>query len=87
MRFLTGAVLLCAALFLSATRPASAGEVTLMPREDGAVEIGGRLLGFDGEVYRLDTIYGPLAVNAAGVTCAGAACPGEQVARIALSGS
>ncbi|MBL3562192.1 substrate-binding domain-containing protein [Rhodovulum sulfidophilum] len=89
MRFLTGAVLFCAALFLSATRPASAGEVTLVPREDGAVEIGGRLLGFDGEVYRLDTIYGPLAVNAAGVTCAGAACPGPgaQVTRIALSGS
>ncbi|ARC87238.1 hypothetical protein B5V46_00630 [Rhodovulum sp. MB263] len=89
MRFLIGAVLLCAALFPPASRPASAGEVTLLPREEGAAGIRGRLLGFDGELYRLDTIYGQLTVDGAGVSCKGAACPdpGARVARIALSGS
>ncbi|RAP42179.1 hypothetical protein BYZ73_05280 [Rhodovulum viride] len=87
MRCLPGA-LLCAALSLLAARPAPAEEVTLISR-DGTVEIGGRLLEFDDGIYRLDTIYGPLAVNADAVTCEGAACPGAEarVARFALSGT
>ncbi|RBO53202.1 cell envelope biogenesis protein OmpA [Rhodovulum sp. BSW8] len=87
MRCLPG-ILLCAALCLPAARPALAGDVTLMSR-DGAVEIGGHLLDFDGGTYRLDTIYGPLAVNADAVTCKGAACPGAEarVARFSLSGT
>ncbi len=54
---------------------ATAQEVRLVSKSSGLV-IGGSLLSFDGDHYRLDTIYGPLTVNAAGVICKGADCPG-----------
>lgn len=51
-----------------------AQDVTLTSR-DGALSVAGTLQGFDGEFYRLDTSYGPLTVDAAGVLCDGPACP------------
>ncbi|WP_338014553.1 phosphate ABC transporter substrate-binding/OmpA family protein [Rhodophyticola sp. CCM32] len=42
---------------------------------DGAIELDGALIGFDGEFYRVDTIYGPLTVSAQGVSCVGPGCP------------
>ena len=42
---------------------------------DGGLSLSGDLLGFDGEFYRLDTAYGVLTVDAAGVLCEGPACP------------
>ncbi len=42
---------------------------------DGGLSLQGDLLGFDGEFYRLDTVYGVLTVDAAGVLCDGPACP------------
>ena len=42
---------------------------------DGGLSLSGDLLGFDGEFYRLDTVYGVLTVDAAGVLCEGPACP------------
>jgi phosphate transport system substrate-binding protein len=42
---------------------------------DGGLSLSGDLLGFDGEFYRLDTAYGVLTVDAAGVLCDGPACP------------
>ncbi|WP_298840685.1 phosphate ABC transporter substrate-binding/OmpA family protein [uncultured Roseobacter sp.] len=79
----------CAALFLFALcRPLGAEDVTLTSR-DGEVELSGTLLGFDGELYRIDTIYGELTVDGSGVTCDGPACPSleDYVAEIRISGA
>ena len=77
----------CAALLLSAG-PARAQDVTLTA-PDGAVEISGTLLGFDGEFYRLRTQYGELTVDGSGVLCNGPGCPNLEnyVAELQISGS
>ncbi|MEM7631940.1 MAG: phosphate ABC transporter substrate-binding/OmpA family protein [Pseudomonadota bacterium] len=77
----------CAALFLFGTALA-AQDVTLTS-PDGRVEISGTLLGFDGEFYRVETIYGELTVDGSGVNCEGPACPNLQnfVAEVSVSGS
>jgi len=76
-----------AALFIFGTS-ASAQDVTLTS-PDGAVELSGTLLGFDGEFYRIETVYGELTVDGSGVNCDGPACPNLQnfVAEINVSGS
>ncbi|MDE4134347.1 phosphate ABC transporter substrate-binding/OmpA family protein [Phaeobacter sp. QD34_3] len=87
MAFLRAAI--CAALLLSGTAlPLFAQDVTLSS-PDGAVEITGNLLGFDGEYYRVDTKFGELTVDGSGVTCDGPGCPSlsDFVAEISLSGS
>ncbi len=65
-----------------------AQDVTLKSH-DGDVEISGDLLGFDGEFYRVDTIYGELTIDGSGVTCAGPGCPNLEnfVARVRFSGA
>lgn len=78
-----------AALFLfSGLSAAFAQDVTLRSR-DGSVEISGTLLGFDGEFYRVETIYGELTVDGTGVNCEGPACPSltNYVAEISISGA
>lgn len=65
------AAIFAALLFAGA---AAAQDVTLTSH-DGALSIEGSLQGFDGEFYRIDTAYGPLTVDAAGVICDGPACP------------
>ncbi|GAB4298060.1 MAG: phosphate ABC transporter substrate-binding/OmpA family protein [Roseovarius sp.] len=67
---------------------AAAQDVTLTSR-DGSVEISGNLLGFDGEFYRVDTIYGELTVDGSGVICEGPGCPDLEayVAEVTLSGA
>ncbi len=65
------------AIFLSAfagVMSASAQDISLTAR-DGAVEINGTFLGFDGEFYRVDTEFGVLTVDASGVNCEGPGCP------------
>lgn len=87
MRTFSAAI--CAALLLfGQTDPAAAQDVTLTSR-DGAVELSGTLLGFDGDYYRLDTIYGELTVDGSGVNCDGPGCPNLSnfVAELRLSGS
>ncbi|MEL0436956.1 phosphate ABC transporter substrate-binding/OmpA family protein [Phycobacter sp. K97] len=87
MAFLRAAI--CAALSLFANAlPILAQDVTLSS-PDGAVEITGNLLGFDGEYYRVDTKFGELTVDGSGVTCDGPGCPSlsDFVAEISLSGS
>lgn len=77
-----------AALFLFGFSPiARAQDVTLIS-PDSQVEISGTLLGFDGEFYRVDTIYGELTVDGSGVRCEGPACPNleDYVAELAISG-
>ncbi len=64
-----------AALFLLVSGAAVlADDVTLKSR-DGAIELSGTLLGFDGEFYRVETQYGELTVDGSGVLCEGPGCP------------
>ena len=69
------AKLLCAAVF-AALLPALAlaQDITLTSR-DGALSISGRLQGYDGEFFRIDSPYGALTIDAQGVICEGPACP------------
>lgn len=79
----------CAALFsLFFSTLAAAQDVTLTS-PDGAVEISGTLLGFDGEFYRVDTKFGELTVDGSGVNCDGPGCPNlsAYVAEVTFSGS
>jgi phosphate transport system substrate-binding protein len=68
------------------TAPLAAQDVTLTS-PDGSVEVSGTLLGFDGEFYRVDTVYGELTVDGSGVNCEGPACPDLQnyVAELSVS--
>ncbi|SEQ88136.1 substrate-binding domain-containing protein [Thalassovita taeanensis] len=78
-----------AALFLLGfSVPVWAQDVTLIS-QDETVEISGTLLGFDGEYYRLDTIYGELTVDGSGVKCEGPGCPSleDYVAELSISGA
>ena len=82
------AAIFAALSFYASGLAAFAQDVTLTSR-DGNVEISGNLLGFDGEFYRVDTIYGELTVDGSGVVCDGPGCPNLEayVARVTFSGS
>ncbi|MEP3345100.1 MAG: phosphate ABC transporter substrate-binding/OmpA family protein [Litoreibacter sp.] len=54
--------------------PVFANDVRLTSR-DGAIQIEGTLLTYDGEFFRVETIYGPLTLDGEGVTCDGPGCP------------
>jgi phosphate transport system substrate-binding protein len=80
-----------AALFVSvAAMPTRvrADDITLRSH-DGAIEVTGTLLDFDGTFYRVDTTFGVLTLDGSRVDCAGAACPrpGPLVSRFVLSGA
>lgn len=68
--------------------PLLAQDVTLRSHR-GDVEISGNLMGFDGEFYRVDTVYGELTVDGSGVICEGPGCPDLEayVARLVFSGA
>lgn len=53
---------------------AAAQDVTLTSR-DGSLALSGTLQAYDGEIYRLDSAYGLLTIDASGVLCDGPACP------------
>ncbi|MQQ08263.1 OmpA family protein [Epibacterium sp. SM1979] len=78
-----------AALFLLIHLNSAAAQDVTLSSPDGAVEITGNLLGFDGEFYRVDTQFGELTVDGSGVSCDGPGCPSlsDFVAEITLSGS
>jgi phosphate transport system substrate-binding protein len=67
---------------------ATAQEVVLKTR-DGAVELTGKLLGFDGEFYTIETDLGVLTVDGRTVDCSGTACPeaSDMVSSFAIAGS
>lgn len=78
---------LFAALFFS---PSAAQAQDVMLRSlDGSVELEGDLLGFDGEFYRVDSVYGPLTIASEGVACLGPGCPDLEafVAEARLAGA
>lgn len=66
-----GAAVFVALLF---AQQASAQDVTLTAR-DGGLALVGELISYDGEFYRIETIYGGLTVSGEGVICDGPACP------------
>ncbi|MCR9109583.1 phosphate ABC transporter substrate-binding/OmpA family protein [Marivita sp. XM-24bin2] len=82
------AALWAALLLLVGAESAWADDVTLRSR-DGAIELSGTLLGFDGEFYRVETQYGELTVDGSGVLCEGPGCPSltDFVAELSISGS
>jgi phosphate transport system substrate-binding protein len=87
MRKDCAAIVAALAIFGGATT-AVAQDVTLTART-GGLEISGQLLGFDGEFYRLDTVYGEVTVDGSGVTCKGPGCPDLEnfVAELRMSGA
>jgi len=82
------AVLLFAGLALLCSSPVLAQEVTLHSA-NGAITLKGQLLRYNGETYRIKTRFGPLTLDALGVTCTGPSCPdpAEYAADITLSGA
>lgn len=82
------AAIFAALLLFWVPQPTLAQDVTLTSN-DGAVEITGTLLGFDGEFYRVDTQFGELTVDGSGVLCDGPGCPNLSafVAEVTFSGS
>ncbi|GAA6209763.1 phosphate ABC transporter substrate-binding/OmpA family protein [Cognatishimia sp. WU-CL00825] len=82
------AVVLAALSLLFGGFSVLAQDVTLTSA-DGAVEINGTLMGFDGEFYRVQTVYGQLTVDGTGVSCDGPGCPNltDFVANVAISGA
>ncbi|NKW91161.1 OmpA family protein [Rhodobacteraceae bacterium R_SAG9] len=78
-----------AALFVLVGVSSSLAQDVLLKSHDGEVEISGTLLGFDGEFYRVETVYGELTVDGSGVWCEGPGCPNliNYVAEVAISGS
>ena len=67
---------------------ALAQEVTLRS-SDGTVNMTGDLVSFENNTYTIQTLLGPLRVQASRVTCSGDACPDLSVEEVdlALSGS
>lgn len=78
-----------AALFLFFGHSVALAQDVTLTSQDGSVEISGTLLGFDGEFYRVRTIYGELTVDGTGVNCDGPACPSltNYVAEISIAGA
>lgn len=80
---------LWAALFLLVSGTAVLADDVTLRSQDGAIELSGTLLGFDGEFYRVETQYGELTVDGSGVLCEGPGCPSLTafVAELSISGS
>lgn len=82
------AAVFAALLLCFGNQSAEAQDVTLTS-PDGAVEITGTILGYDGEFYRVGTQFGELTVDGSGVLCDGPGCPNlsDFVAEVTFSGS
>lgn len=87
MTLMRAAVLAALSLLLGVSSALSQ-DVTLSS-QDGDIEISGTLLGFDGQFYRVQTVYGELTVDSSGVRCEGPGCPNltDFVAELRFSGS
>lgn len=68
------AAVLTAALCILPAALARAEDATLTSRS-GALSVSGRLIGYDGAFYRIETVWGRLTVDASAVDCAGPGCP------------
>ena len=73
------------AAILSATGTAEASGIVSLTSIDGTLEVSGPLLGYDGDTYRIDSVYGILSVDGDAVTCTGARCPEAGVGQFIRS--
>jgi phosphate transport system substrate-binding protein len=87
MGAMMGAVV-CAVLLLG-LGVARAEPLVTLTSLDGATQVNGELMSFDGETYTVRTTLGTIGVAAAQVTCAGEGCPVEIAygGRLAIQGS
>ena len=78
-----------AALFLFASIGHSSAEDVTLTSRDGAMQVVGSLLSFDGEFYRVDTEFGILTLDGARINCDGPGCPDLTafVAEFTISGA
>jgi len=85
---MTRAAIFAALLLWAGAVRGLAEDVTLTSR-DGSITISGDLLGYDGEFYRVDTVYGVLTLDGSGVVCDGPGCPDLRafVAEFTFSGA
>lgn len=74
MRIDHRAAALAAALSFCLPGLARAEDATLTARS-GDLSVSGRLVAYDGAIYRIETRWGLLSVDAAAVDCAGPGCP------------
>ncbi len=76
------------ALALAVAMPALAGPVQLTS-PDGGITVEGELLSRDGELFRIETAFGPVTVDAGMMRCSGAGCPDPAalVARFSVDGA
>ena len=72
-----------AALFLFWPFVLAAETVTLSAK-DGALIMEGRVLGYDGRYFRLDTVYGEVTIDGRETLCAGLGCPTPTSTKINL---
>ena len=77
-----------AALFLWLPLSVAAAQNVTLTSQDGTIQLAGTLLSFDGDYYRVDTIYGELTLDSSGVTCEGPGCPdlADFLAEVTFSG-
>lgn len=77
-----------AAVFVCVPCAVLAQEVTVTTQTEGVV-LTGRVVSFDGTFLQLDTTYGLMTLDYAGVTCGGEACPDRDafVPVIRMSGA
>lgn len=87
MRLVYSAIIALIA-FAVLIQPLQAQDITLTSN-DGKVSIQGTLQAFDGEFYRINSIYGAMTLERSAVTCDGAGCPDLEnyVAEFTLSGA
>jgi phosphate transport system substrate-binding protein len=69
---------LCMELLLSLGAARAEPQVTLTSL-DGATQVKGELLGFDGQTYTIRSSLGTIGIAADAVTCAGEGCPVEII--------
>ena len=86
MKWYSCAAAMVAALFLHWS--AHAQDVTLSSA-DGTLTVSGDLIAYDGEYLRLETEFGPLTLDARGLTCTGPGCPllSGGVAEVTIEGA
>lgn len=77
----------CLAFWIAAQ--ASVAQDVRLTSRDGEFTLEGTLLAYDGEFFRVDTVYGTLTIDGQGVICDGPGCPDLEnfVVEVALSGS
>ena len=88
MQMVIRAAVMAVLLGFLALSPAMAQDVQLRSL-DGEIELSGTLIGFDGEYYRVESIFGPLTISAEGVTCRGPGCPDLEnfIAEVRFTGA